>query len=314
MALVDAVNLTRRFGDITAVDGVSLAVERGEVVGFLGPNGAGKTTTMRMIAGFLEPDSGSVKVCGHDVLTDPIEARRRLGYLPEGAPAYPEMLVADFLRFVGRIRGLSGRTLEARLADMIDMVRLEEVWSRPIEALSKGFRRRVAIAQALIHDPDVLILDEPTDGLDPNQKHDMRGLIGRIAPKKAIVVSTHILEEVEAVCSRAVIIAGGRVVADGTPDELVSRVAVSAIRLTVAVSDLETARAHIAPVPGVEGIEMAGTSNGAARLTVHTTNGAGRPSELAAALAEAGIVIEEIGLQRPRLEDVFREITREKTH
>ena len=311
MPLLEATDLTRRFGDVIAVEAVNLTVDRGEVVGFLGPNGAGKTTTMRMIAGFLDPDRGQIRVCGHDVLAAPIAVKRSLGYLPEGAPAYPEMLVADFLHFVGRARGLGGQRLEARLADMVDMVGLKEVWNRPVEALSKGFRRRVAIAQALVHDPDVLILDEPTDGLDPNQKHDMRELIHRIAPQKAIVVSTHILEEVEAVCSRAVIIAAGRVVADATPEELVGRaVAVNAIRVTVAAADAEIARARIAPVPGVENVELTGTANGGARLVVRTADGAGGPSALAAALAEAGVAIEEIGPCRPRLEDVFREITR----
>ncbi|MEO1265647.1 MAG: ABC transporter ATP-binding protein, partial [Pseudomonadota bacterium] len=172
MPLIETQNLTKSFGDVLAVDDVSLGVDRGEVVGFLGPNGAGKSTTMRMIAGFLEPDQGTAEICGHDVAADAIAARRRLGYLPEGAPAYGDMTVASFLNFVGRMRGMSGPGLNDRLAYMVDKVHLGDVWNKPVDALSKGFKRRVGIAQALVHDPDVLILDEPTDGLDPNQKHE----------------------------------------------------------------------------------------------------------------------------------------------
>lgn len=230
MQLVQASGLVKTFSSLRAVDGVSLEVSRGEVVGFLGPNGAGKSTTMKMLTGFLEPDAGTASIAGHDVFSDPIAARRRLGYLPEGAPAYGDMTVADFLAFVGRMRGLEKGVLGERLADMVERVNLAAVWNRPIDALSKGFKRRVGIAQALIHDPEVLILDEPTDGLDPNQKHDMRELIAAIAPGKAIVISTHILEEVEAICSRVVIIAEGRVVADATPAALLDAAAVDGQR------------------------------------------------------------------------------------
>ncbi len=218
--LIRAEGLSKTFSTVRAVDGVSLSVNRGEVAGFLGPNGAGKSTTMKMITGFLPADEGSASIAGFDVASKPVEARRRLGYLPEGAPAYGDMSVGSFLKFCGRMRGLSGADLEDRLAEMVDRVSLAEVWNRTVETLSKGFKRRVGIAQALLHDPDVLILDEPTDGLDPNQKHDMRQLIRAMAPGKAIVISTHILEEVDALCSRAIIIANGRVVADSTPKAL----------------------------------------------------------------------------------------------
>ena len=221
-ALVETRALIKKFGTVTAVDGVSFTVDRGEVIGFLGPNGAGKSTTMKIIAGFLEPTSGEAFVAGHDSRRDPIAARRHLGYLPEGAPAYPDMTVADFLGFVSGMRGLSPRETSRRLAELVESIDLAEVWNRRIEALSKGYKRRVGIAQALVHDPDVLILDEPTDGLDPNQKHEMRALIRTLAPSKAIIVSTHILEEVEAICTRAIVIARGRKLADTTPAELLA--------------------------------------------------------------------------------------------
>ncbi|MGH7066588.1 MAG: ABC transporter ATP-binding protein [Acetobacteraceae bacterium] len=223
MALIEILGLSKRFGSFTAVDNVSFSLEAGEVLGFLGPNGAGKTTTMRMVAGFITPSAGSARIAGHDVMTEPVAARRALGFLPEGAPTYPEMTVAGFLRFTARIRGYRGSALSSRVAAAIALTELESVRLQPVETLSKGFKRRVGLAQALLHDPPVLVLDEPTDGLDPNQKHEVRTLIERLAPAKAIVISTHILEEVEAVCTRAIIIARGRVVADDTPKALAAR-------------------------------------------------------------------------------------------
>ena len=223
VALIEIAGLTKRFGSFTAVDGVSFMVARGEVLGFLGPNGAGKSTTMRMLAGFTTPSAGRASICGHDVQTDPIAARRNLGFLPEGAPTYPEMTVLGFLHFVAAIRGYAGRAREERVAHAIALTTLAGVRLQPIETLSKGFKRRVGLAQALLHDPPVLVLDEPTDGLDPNQKHEVRALIARMAPDKAIVISTHILEEVDAVCTRAIIIAEGHIVADDTPAALARR-------------------------------------------------------------------------------------------
>ena len=219
-ALIEIAHLTKRFGGFTAVDDVSFNVARGEVLGFLGPNGAGKTTTMRMLAGFMQPTAGTARICGHDVETDAIAARRALGFLPEGAPTYPEMTVRAFLRFTAKVRGYAGGELADRVDHALGLTGLGGVREQTVETLSKGFKRRVGLAQALLHDPPVLVLDEPTDGLDPNQKHDVRQLIQRMAPEKAIVISTHILEEVDAVCTRAIIIAAGRIVADGTPAEL----------------------------------------------------------------------------------------------
>lgn len=219
-ALIEIERLTKRFGAFTAVDDVSFTVARGEVLGFLGPNGAGKSTTMRMLAGFMPPTAGTARICGADIVDQPVRAKRSLGFLPEGAPTYPEMTVTGFLAFCARIRGYRGTEADDRVAQAMVLTQLGGVRLQPIETLSKGFKRRVGLAQALLHDPPVLVLDEPTDGLDPNQKHEVRELIRRMAPTKAIVISTHILEEVAAVCTRAIIIARGRVIVDAPPSVL----------------------------------------------------------------------------------------------
>ena len=216
-------SLSKSFGQIHAVRDVSFDVNRGEVLGFLGPNGAGKSTTMKMITGFLEPTSGTVEVDGHDVLENPLSVKRSVGYLPEGAPAYGEMTVKNFLNFIADIRELKGPTRKKRLDEVIETINIQNVIDQSIETLSKGYKRRVGLAQAILHDPDILILDEPTDGLDPNQKHEVRNLIKKMAKEKAIIISTHILEEVDAVCSRAIIISSGKLLFDGTPGELIAK-------------------------------------------------------------------------------------------
>jgi gliding motility-associated transport system ATP-binding protein len=216
-------SLTKSFGPIHAVRGVSFNVNHGEVLGFLGPNGAGKSTTMKMITGFLEPTSGTVEVNGHDVLENPLAVKKSIGYLPEGAPAYGEMTVRSFLNFIADIRQLTGSNRQKRIDNVIERINIKSVIDQSIETLSKGYKRRVGIAQAILHDPDTLILDEPTDGLDPNQKHEVRKLIKEMAQDKAIIISTHILEEVDAVCSRAIIIASGELLFDGTPTELIAK-------------------------------------------------------------------------------------------
>jgi ABC-2 type transport system ATP-binding protein len=213
-------NLVKDFGAKRAVDGVSFTVERGEVVGFLGPNGSGKSTTMRMITGYYTPTAGRVSVGGHDVVEAPLQAKRLIGYLPENAAAYPDMTVRGFLGFAAEMRGLSGAAKQKAVARAVERCFLDSVLHQSIDTLSKGYRHRTCLAQALVHDPEVLVLDEPTDGLDPNQKHEIRGLIRELGKTKAIVFSTHILEEVDAACSRAIIIDRGRIVAQGTPDEL----------------------------------------------------------------------------------------------
>lgn len=289
MTLVSAKDVRKRFGETVAVDDISMDVERGEVVGFLGPNGAGKSTTMKMITGFLEPDAGRATICGHDVWADPVAAKARLGYLPEGAPAYGDMPVADFLTFCGKMRGLRGAKLNDRLAEMVERVRLAEVWARPVEALSKGYRRRVGIAQALIHDPDVLILDEPTDGLDPNQKHEMRELIRTIAPNKSIIVSTHILEEVEAICTRAVIIAKGRVVADATPHDLLERAAEGrAIRVTIGSPEQDRVVERIRPHAEGAELEVMERANGSTRVLLRYGDRPADAADLAQRLQAGG--------------------------
>ena len=221
--LIEVKALDKRFGAIHAVKNLSFSVKKGEVLGFLGPNGAGKSTTMKMITGFLEPTSGTVSVCGHDILEEPIEVKKKIGYLPEGAPSYGEMTVKNFLDFIAEIRGMKGKEKQNCVDEIIKKINLDSVRNQTIDTLSKGFRRRVGVAHALIHDPEVLIMDEPTDGLDPNQKHEVRELIKEMAPHKAIVISTHILEEVDAICTRAIIIASGQLLFDGTPTELLAK-------------------------------------------------------------------------------------------
>ena len=218
--MIEVKGLRRSFGSVVAVDGISFDVEKGQVLGLLGPNGAGKTTAMRMLACFIRPDSGTASVCGHDILQTSIEVRRSLGYLSENSPAYPEMTVGSFLNFVCDVREIKGTARKNALDRIVPTCSIESVYHQTIETLSKGYKRRVGLAQALIHDPDVLILDEPTDGLDPNQKFEVRKLIGKMAKDKCIIISTHILEEVEAICSRTIIIAKGKILVDSTPAKL----------------------------------------------------------------------------------------------
>jgi len=221
--MLEAKNLHKNFGNIRAVNGISFKAEKGQVLGFLGPNGAGKTTTMRMITGFLPPTSGTAVVCGHDVKSEPVEAKKKIGYLPENAPAYDSMTVINFLGFAADIRGFTGSEKADRIESAIEKCRLEQVRRQSIGTLSKGYRQRACFAQAILHDPPVLVMDEPTDGLDPNQKHVVRLMITEMAAEKVIIVSTHILEEVDAICTRAIIINNGSTVASGTPDELKAR-------------------------------------------------------------------------------------------
>ncbi len=221
--MLEIEGLTKRYGRHKVVDNLSFRCGPGEILGFLGPNGAGKSTTMKMVTGFVAPSAGAASVCGHDIQSEPLAARRRIGYLPEGAPLYAEMKPGQFLEFIADVRGLSGTKRRDRLAEVIDLLHLGPVLNQGIDTLSKGFKRRVGLAQAILHDPDVLILDEPTDGLDPNQKHEVRELIRSMSKDKLIVISTHILEEVEAVCTRAIIIADGRLLVDDTPAALAAR-------------------------------------------------------------------------------------------
>jgi len=310
-AFIALQGLSKSFGSLKAVDSVSFTVNQGEVLGFLGPNGAGKSTTMKMIAGFLSPSAGTAAVCGFDVVRDPLRAKAQMGYLPEGAPAYPDMTAAAFLDFIGAIRGFDGAERRKRIDLAVERANLKGVLHQPIETLSKGYRRRVGLAQALLHDPKVLVLDEPTDGLDPNQKHEVRSLIEAMAAQKAIIVSTHILEEVEAVCTRAIVIARGRVVADGTPAELAARDPQhNAIVLRLRADAAGTAAKLIGGLSGVARID---TQQGREETTliVHPHPGAQAPmAELAMLGRSEPWGMTELKLERGRLDNVFRAITR----
>ena len=301
-------HLTKQYGALKAVDDVSFQVGPGEVLGFLGPNGAGKTTTMRMLAGFVTASSGSASICGHDVATDALGAKTTIGYLPEGAPSYGEMTVRRFLEFIADLRRLEGARRAERLGHVIEHLHLKGVLGQTIDTLSKGFRRRVGLAQAIVHDPPVLILDEPTDGLDPNQKHEVRTLINDMARDKIIVISTHILEEVEAVCTRAIIISRGRIVADDTPAGLAARSRYhNAVSMQLAESSqLERARAAVAALPAVAEVEV---SEREARLTALPRPGALIFQSVSELAARAGLQLKDLHLEAGRLDEVFRTIT-----
>jgi ABC-2 type transport system ATP-binding protein len=308
--LIDVDSISKRFGAISAVEQVSFRVARGDVLGFLGPNGAGKTTTMRMIVGFLPPSAGTAIVCGADVRRNPVAVKRSLGYLPEGAPLYGDMTPAGLLNFVAAVRGLSGAKRRERIDEVVARMQLDEVLQQPIDTLSKGFRRRVALAQAILHDPEVLVLDEPTDGLDPNQKHEVRDLILAMAAEKAIVVSTHILEEVEAICNRAIIIARGRIVADGTPEELRSRSEWhNAVMLRLRAEIAEQAIGVLTALPEVARVGRVGLVNGMASLLVVPRQGDPILDAVAGAVRRQQLEVAELFTERGRLDDVFRRIT-----
>ena len=306
--MIKTEHLSKRYETVTAVDDVTFEVRPGEVLGFLGPNGAGKTTTMRMLAGFVTPTAGKASVCGHDVETEPLAAKERLGYLPEGAPSYGEMRVRSFLEFIADLRRLEGGRRRARLDYVIGRLQLASVLEQSIETLSKGFRRRVGLAQAIIHDPPVLILDEPTDGLDPNQKFEVRALINEMARDKITVISTHILEEVDAVCTRAIIIARGRIVADDTPLKLAARSRYyNAVSLQLERPEqLAAARAAVAALPSVADVEV---SERDVRLTALPRSGAAILAAISELASAKGLALKELHLESGRLDEVFRSIT-----
>ena len=303
--MIETRQLSKHYGDLVAVDSISFKVEPGQVLGFLGPNGAGKSTTMKMIAGFLAPSSGSARVCGFDVAEQPLEAKRVVGYLPEGAPSYGEMTPRQFLGFIADMRGLSGARRTQRIDDVIERLHLNGVLEQPIETLSKGFKRRVGLAQAIVHDPAVLILDEPTDGLDPNQKHEVRTLINAMAHDKTIVVSTHILEEVHAVCTRAIIIAQGKVLADATPAELEARSRYhQAVSLTT--TNIALAKEAMSRVADVAAVEIDPQDH---RITAFPKPGKQIFGAISDLLKAQGIPVSELQLESGRMDEVFRTIT-----
>ncbi len=306
--MIKAESLTKQYGQSTVVDNISFKVEPGEVLGFLGPNGAGKTTTMRMFAGFVPPTSGHAEICGYSVTNQATEAKRKLGYLPEGAPSYGEMTPRDFLNFVAAVRGLNGSQRREQLDAVTERLNLHTVLDQSIETLSKGFKRRVGLAQAIIHDPPVLILDEPTDGLDPNQKHEVRELIAEMASNKIIVISTHILEEVDAVCNRAIIIAEGRIVTDETPETLINRSRFhNAVTLKVERSaEIEDVAAAIRRLPEIADVEV---NEAARRATAFPKNDAMILGTIGDLAAEQSWPLEQLQLESGRLDEVFRTIT-----
>ncbi len=306
MPLLETENLSKRFGQKLAVDGVSLSVSGGEVVGILGPNGAGKTTTLRMATGFLGPSSGTARVCGHDVNRDSLAARRLYGYLPEGSPLYGDMTVEGYLRFVAKARDISKAAQTSAISTAVDRLELGRVHGQTIDTLSKGFKRRVGLAQAILHDPALLILDEPTDGLDPNQKRSVRALIRNMGADKAVLISTHILEEVEAVCSRVVMIANGKLVADGTPASLRS----------------QSRYAHAVTVSFAPGTSMAIRNNWQTEQTV-LPDGRVQVTFLSPkrepivlpvlhSVEQAGMAPLDVVVEAGRLEDVFQRLTTEQ--
>ncbi len=306
--MIDCQGLTREYGHLRAVDDLSFQVRPGEVLGFLGPNGAGKTTTMRIIAGFLPATSGRVQVCGFDVESQALQAKRCIGYLPEGAPSYAEMTPRAFLEFVADIRGLSAAQRRHRLEQVYAQLHLESVLDRSIEKLSKGYRRRVGLAQAILHDPQVLILDEPTDGLDPNQKHEVRELINRMAQDKTIIISTHVLEEVDALCNRAIIIAHGRILADDTPRGLLTR---SRFHNAVSVvfEDAATVGAARDAIAALQEVSSTELDSKTGRLTAFPTPGK-LPLAAIGELAERNDWrLSELHLESGRLDEVFRSVT-----
>lgn len=309
--LLEVEGLSKHFGSFAAVDGISFSVARGEIVGFLGPNGAGKSTTMKMATGFLEPTSGRIVVDGFDMLEQPIEAKHRIGYLPEGAPAYGDMTPLQLLRFMAKIRQIPKEKIYQRVDAVIDRLQLQSVKNQPIDTLSKGFKRRVGIAQAILHEPDLLILDEPTDGLDPNQKHEVRQLLNGLSSDHAVIISTHILEEVEAICSRVILIADGKLVADKTPRQLLelSRHH-KAVGLRVAKNEKKKAIEALSKVKTVQSIETLEEDRESAQIIAFPTKDEDLMAEIKKAMNSAKIEPTELFVERGKLDEVFRELTK----
>ena len=309
--MIEIDGLTKHYGRHTVVDNLSFRCEPGEVLGFLGPNGAGKSTTMKMVTGFVAPSAGSARVCGHDVATDGVAARRKLGYLPEGAPCYAEMTPGSFLEFIADIRGLEGQRRKQRLDEVVERLHLGPVLAQSIDTLSKGFKRRVGLAQAILHDPDVLILDEPTDGLDPNQKYEVRELIRSMSADKLIVISTHILEEVEAVCSRAIIIANGKTLADDTPRALASRSRYhNAVRVTLGQGGhFDEVNAAIGALDSVQETEADREHASLVAIAAKGSDDMDTWHDVTRLVNDKDWQIDGLELQAGRLDEVFRQIT-----
>ncbi len=310
--MVKIQNLSKLFGVFTAVDNISFEVKRGEVLGFLGPNGAGKSTTMKMITGFLSPSGGQITVGGADIGNNPLAVKRQIGYLPEGAPAYPDMTAKQFLDFIAEIRGFHGEHKKQRVNKIIEQVNLHSVANQTIDTLSKGYKRRVGLAQAILHDPDVLILDEPTDGLDPNQKYEVRQLIRDMAKEKVIILSTHILEEVQAVCSRAIIIANGKIVVDGTPAELEAQSKYhNAVTLTLnaKTEQAEKVRENLLKINDIACWETLIENDDILQYRLFPQNNCSIIKDISQCSRDQQWNVLEMHVERGRLDEVFHKIT-----
>ena len=308
--MIEVVEISRNFGKFQAVSNVSFQVQKSEVLGFLGPNGAGKSTTMKMLTGYLQPSSGDALICGHSVTKQSLKARAKIGYLPESAPSYGEMQVEEFLRFAGKVRGLTGGKLNSQIEKVLEDTSLQTVRKQLIETLSKGYRQRTCLAQSLLHDPPVLLLDEPTDGLDPNQKFEVRKLISQLNEDRTILVSTHILEEVEAICTRAIILSEGKIVGDGTPEELLSKsVYHNAINLKISVKPNQNVQQILLGIPSVERVEIQSSNHQTLSFVILAKQGQPILEEVKERLDQQNIKIVEMYVEKGRLDEVFRQMT-----
>ncbi|MEC8261305.1 MAG: ABC transporter ATP-binding protein, partial [SAR324 cluster bacterium] len=308
--MIEVVEISRNFGRFQAVSNVSFQVQKSEVLGFLGPNGAGKSTTMKMLTGYLQPSSGDALICGHSVTKQSLKARAKIGYLPESAPSYGEMQVEEFLRFAGKVRGLTGGKLNSQIEKVLEDTSLQTVRKQLIETLSKGYRQRTCLAQSLLHDPPVLLLDEPTDGLDPNQKYEVRKLISQLKEDRTILVSTHILEEVEAICTRAIILSEGKIVGDGTPEELLSKsVYHNAINLKIRVKPNQNVQQILLGIPSVERVEIQSSNHQTLSFVILAKQGKPILEEVKERLDQQNVKILEMYVEKGRLDEVFRQMT-----
>ena len=308
--MIEVVEISRNFGRFQAVSNVSFQVQKSEVLGFLGPNGAGKSTTMKMLTGYLQPSSGDALICGHSVTKQSLKARAKIGYLPESAPSYGEMQVEEFLRFAGKVRGLTGEKLNSQIEKVLEDTSLQTVRKQLIETLSKGYRQRTCLAQSLLHDPPVLLLDEPTDGLDPNQKYEVRKLISQLKEDRTILVSTHILEEVEAICTRAIILSEGKIVGDGTPEELLSKsVYHNAINLKISVKPDQNVQQILLGIPSVERVEIQSSNHQTLSFVILAKQGKPILEEVKERLDQQNVKILEMYVEKGRLDEVFRQMT-----
>ena len=308
--MIEVIEISRNFGRFQAVSNVSFQVQKSEVLGFLRPNGAGKSTTVKMLTGYLQPSSGDALICGHSVTKQSLKARAKIGYLPESAPSYGEMQVEEFLRFAGKVRGLTGEKLNSQIDKVLEDTSLQTVRKQLIETLSKGYRQRTCLAQSLLHDPPVLLLDEPTDGLDPNQKYEVRKLISQLKEDRTILVSTHILEEVEAICTRAIILSEGKIVGDGTPEELLSKsVYHNAINLKISVKPDQNVQRILLGIPSVERVEIQSSNHQTLSFVILAKQGQPILEEVKERLDQQNVKIVEMYVEKGRLDEVFRQMT-----